>query len=160
MVKIKKEKVKTLFIVLSFVLSLITTIAVCFGIANATKTTETVGVTAFELGSVDESGKVIESKKSSVMENAQNVDGLTIDIDEETATVTYRVVFYGEDGEYLSTTETLETDYDATSTPETAETFRVVITPDQVDGEDVKINIFTMNKYAKQLEITYNKKGV
>ena len=157
MIKFKKDKMKTLLIVLSFVLSLITTIAVCFGISNATKTTQSVSKSEFVLGSVDESGKVIESKKSIVMENAKNVDGLTIDIDEENATITYRVVFYGEDGEYLSTTESLETDYDATSTPETAETFRVVITPYQVDGEDVKIGYFTINKYAKQLDITYNK---
>ena len=157
MFRFKKDKMKTLLIVLSFVLSVITTIAVCFGIANATKTTKSVSKSEYVLGSVDESGKVIESKKSIVMENAKNVDGLTIDIDEENATVSYRVVFYGEDGEYLSTTESLETDYDATSTPETAETFRVVITPYQVDGEDVKIGYFTINKYAKQLEITYNK---
>ena len=157
MIKFKKDKMKTLLIVLSFVLSLITTIAVCLGISNATKTTQSVSKREFVLGTIDESGKMIESKKSIVMENAKNVDGLTIDIDEENATITYRVVFYGEDGEYLSTTESLETDYDATSTPETAETFRVVITPYQVDGEDVKIGYFTINKYAKQLEITYNK---
>ena len=157
MFRLKKEKTKALLIVLSFVLSLITTVAVIFGVSNATKTTESVSKSEYVLGNVDENGKTIDSKKSIVMKKAKNVDGLAIDIDEENATVSYRVVFYGEDGEYLSSTETLETDYDASSTPETAETFRVVITPYQVDGEDVKIGYFTINKYAKQLEITYNK---
>ena len=157
MIRIRKDKVKSLLIVLSFLLSLVTTLAVCFGIAKATETTQTVRKSEYVLGSSDESGKVIDSKKSIVMENAKNVDGLTIDIDEENATVSYRVVFYGEDGEYLSTTESMETDYDATSTPEGAETFRVVVMPYQVDGEDVKINMFTIGKYAKQLDITYNK---
>ena len=83
--------------------------------------------------------------------------GCTIDIDEDNATISYRVVFYDEEGEYLSTTEALETDYDETTTPETAESFRVVITPDQVDGEDVEISIFTMSKYANQLDVAYNK---
>jgi len=157
MIRIRKDKVKSLLIVLSFLLSLVTTLAVCFGIAKATETTQTVRKSEYVLGSIDESGKVIESKKSIVMENAKSVDGLTIDIDEENATVSYRVVFYGEDGEYLSTTESMETDYDATSVPESAETFRVVVMPYQVDGEDVKINMFTIGKYAKQLDITYNK---
>ena len=157
MVKFKKEKVKGFMIAVSCLLSIATFMAVAIGMSNATKTTQTVRSREYVLGSIDESGKVIDSKKSIVMKDTHNVDGLTIDIDEEKATVSYRVVFYGEDGEYLSTTETLQTDYDATSTPETAETFNIVITPYQVDDEDVKINMFTIGKYAKQLDITYNK---
>ncbi len=153
----KKEKVKGLFVVLAFVLSLVTALTVFIGLHNSKQTTETVGITAYERGNVDESGKVVESKKSLVMKDTRNVDGLTIDIDEENATVTYRVAFYGEDGAYLSTTESMETDFDATMLPEGAETFRVIVTPYQVDGEDVEIGWLTMSKYAKQLDVTYNK---
>lgn len=153
----KKGKFKTLLIVFSFLMSLLTTVSVMFAITNDKKTTENVGSLDYVLGTIDENGKMVDSKKSIVMEDAETVDGLTIDIDEETATISYRVVFYGEDGEYLSTTDMLEEDYDATSAPESAETFRVVITPYQVDGEDVSISIFGISKYAKQLDVSYNK---
>ena len=109
------------------------------------------------MGTIDENGTMVDSKKSIGMEDAETVDGLVIDIDEESATISYRVVFYGEEGEYISTTDMLDVDYDVTSAPEGAETFRVVITPYQVDGEDVSISIFGISKYAKQLDVTYNK---
>ena len=153
----KKGKVKTLLVVLSFLMSLLTTVSVIFALTNDKKTTENVGSLDYVLGTIDENGKMVDSKKSIVMEDAETVDGLTIDIDEEVATISYRVVFYDEEGAYISTTNMLETDYEATSTPEGAETFRVVITPYQVDGEDVTISFFGVSKYAKQLDITYNK---
>ena len=157
MFKIKKEKAKTFFAIASFLLSIVTLVAVSFAFTKDKSTTETVGNFAYERGNVDESGKVVESKKALVMKDARNVDGLTIDIDEENATITYRVVFYGEDGAYLSTTESMETDFDASMTPEGAETFRIIVTPYQVDGEDVEIGFLAMSKYAKQLDVTYNK---
>ena len=91
------------------------------------------------------------------MKDTESVEGLTIDIDEDNATISYRVAFYDEEGEFVSITDYLETDYDETVTPETAESFRVLITPDQVDGEDVEINIFTIAKYANQLDVAYSK---
>ena len=106
---------------------------------------------------VDENGKRVESKRSIVMKDTRNVDGLTIDIDEENATVSYRVVFYGVDGEYLSTTESMTTDYEKKDTPDDAETFRVVVTPNKVDGEDVEIGVLDVGKYASQLAVTYKK---
>ena len=153
----KKRGWKTFLIVVSFLMSLFTTVAVGYSLTNARKTTENVKSYEYELGTIDESGKIVDSRKSTIMKTARNVEGVTIDIDEETATIVYRVVFYGADGEYLSVTEPMETDYDVASTPEGAETFRVIITPYQVDGEDVKLSGFNMLKYSSQLEITYNK---
>ena len=157
MVKFKKEKLKGFMVFVSCLLSIATATMVAISMANATKTTATVRSVEYVRGNVDENGKRIESKKAIVMKDTKNVDGLTIDIDEENATITYRVVFYSEDGEYLSMTESMATDYEATSTPETAETFRVVVTPNQVDGEEVEIGALQVGKYASQLAIEYNK---
>ena len=157
MVKIKREKVKGFMVLVSCLLSVATFMTVAVGMAKSTKTTATVRSVEYTRGNVDEDGKVIESKKAIVMKDTKNVDGLTIDIDEEKATVTYRVVFYGEDGEFLEMTESMATDYEATSTPDGAETFRVVVTPNQVDGENVTLGGLDVFKYAKQLDVTYNK---
>lgn len=157
MVKFKKEKVKSFMVIVSCLLSIATAMMVGVGMSNSLKTTATVRGVEYTRGNVDESGKHIDSKKAIVMKETKNVDGLTIDIDEENATITYCVVFYGEDGAFISKTESMATDYEATSTPETAETFRVVVTPNQVDGEDVEIGGLEVGKYAKQIEVTYNK---
>ena len=157
MVKFKKEKVKSFMVIVSCLLSVATFMTVAVGMSKSAKTTATVRGVEYTRGNVNNSGNIIESKKSIVMKDTKNVDGLAIDIDEENATVTYRVVFYGEDGEYLSTTESMAADYEEEITPDGAETFRIVVTPNQVDGEDVQIGALSVGKYAKQLDITYNK---
>lgn len=153
----KKNKLKWLLTITSAVLSVVAIVGVCFGLSNLAKT-KSVDNGDFAVGTiVAESGKIVESKHSAYMKDAENVDGLTIDIDEETATITYKVAFYDEDGKFVSMTETMDEDFDATNIPENATSFRVVVTPYQVDGENVELNIFNMSKYTSQLEITYNK---
>ena len=153
----KKNKLKWLLTIGSAVLSVVALVGVCFGFSNLAKT-KSVDNGDFAVGTiVAESGKIVESKHSAYMKDAENVDGLTIDIDEETATITYKVAFYDEDGKFISMTETMDEDFDATNIPENATQFRVVVTPYQVDGENVELNIFNMSKYTSQLEITYNK---
>lgn len=140
----------------SLVLSVVTLVAVGLGFSKLADT-KTVTNSDYTIGSITETGKAVESKYSAYMKQAENVDGLTIDIDEEKTTVTYKVAFYDEDGKFISMTESLESDFDSTATPETAETFRVIVTPYQVDGENVELNIFNMGKYTSQLEVTFNK---
>ena len=153
----KKGKLKWLLTIVSVVLSIATLVAVCVGLGNIADTKK-VDNGDYAIGTiVAESGKIVESKQSAYMKDAESVDGLTIDIDEETATITYKVAFYDEDGKFISMTESQETDFDATNIPENAETFRVVITPYQVDGENVELNIFNMGKYTSQLDVSYNK---
>ncbi len=158
MIKIKKARLKNFLVALTCVVSLVTSVAVAIFMANSMKTTATVTSVEYTRGNVDENGKRVESKRSIVMKDTKNVDGLAIDINEDNATVSYRVVFYGVDGEYLSMTESMTTDYETTSTPDDAETFRVVVTPNKVDGEDVEISMLEIGKYASQLAVTYNNK--
>ena len=85
-----------------------------------------------------------------------NVDGIEIKVNDN-ATITYKVAFYDEDKEFIEMSSALDEDFDIADLPEGAEYFKVVITPNQVDGEDVKITILNVAHYANMLKITYNK---
>lgn len=152
----KKSKVKWWLTIVSVFLSIATLVAVCVGLGNLADT-KNVSKSDYAIGTISETGKIVESKQSAYMKDAETIDGLVIDIDEDTATITYKVAFYDEDGKFISMTESQETDFDTANIPETADTFRVVITPYQVDGENVEMNIFNMSKYTSQLDITFNK---
>ena len=154
----KKSKIILWITVISFIMSAIMFGAFVVGLARPSeKNTDTVGRFGYSLGTVDETGKLVESKKSIVQKEMQTVSGMKIELDEEAATVTYKVSFYDEDKNYISTTEALSADYSAELTPENASYFRVIITPYQVDGEDVELFVWNMSKYTKQLEVSYNK---
>lgn len=152
----KKGKLKWLLTITSVVLSVITLVAVCVGLGNLADT-KNVDRNDYAIGTIAETGKIVESKQHAYMKDAENVDGLVIDIDEENATITYKVAFYDADGNFISMTETMSEDFDTTNIPENADTFRVEITPNQVDGENVELNIFNMGKYTSQLDVSYNK---
>ena len=152
----KKNKLKLILSIASVVLSVITLVSMIVFFNNLADTKK-VDKSDFAIGTINETGKIVESKQSAYMKDAENVDGLTIEIDEDTATITYKVAFYNEDGEFISMTESLDADFDATTIPENADTFRVVITPYQVDGENVELNIFNMGKYTSQLDVSFAK---
>jgi len=152
----KKNKLKWWLTLTSIVLSVATLVAVCVGLGKIGDT-KNVSNSDYAIGTINETGKIVDSKQSAYMKDAETIDGLVIDIDEETATITYKVAFYDEDGKFISMTESQESDFDATNIPENADTFRVVITPYQVDGENVELNIFNMSKYTSQLDVSYNK---
>lgn len=153
----KKSKLKLILSCVSIFLSIMTLIALVIGLNNITTSTKNVSNSDYAIGTINDTGKIVESKQSAYMKDAETIDGLVIEIDEETATITYKVAFYDEDGNFISMTDAMETDFDATTIPETADTFRVVITPYAVDGENVELNIFNMNKYTSQLDVSYNK---
>ena len=152
----KKNKLKWLLTIGSAILSVIAVVGLVIGLSNIADT-KNVSNSDFAIGTINETGKIVESKQSAYMKEAETVDGLSIEIDEETATITYKVAFYDEDGNFISMTESLGSDFDATTIPENADTFRVVITPYQVDGENVELNILNVGKYTSQLDVTFNK---
>lgn len=156
--KKRNSTLKWIAIALSLVLSIVAVCSAMIGIFKSpSDAPDEVGLFGYSLGTVDESGKVVESKKSAIQKEMQTVNGMDIQLDEETATVTYKVVFYDENKDYISTTESLSVDYNAELTPENAKYFRVIITPYQVDGEDVTLTLFNKAKYVEQLEVTYKK---
>lgn len=156
MTKTKKEKAKWWLTIGAVVLSVVALVSAIIGLTKNITTTK-LGSTDYAIGSVDSTGKVIDSKKSVYSKDLNTTDNLTIDIDEDTVTITYKVAYYDENEKFVSMTEALSSDLDTTSIPSTAEYFRVIITPNQVDGEDVTLNIFNMSKYTSQIEVNFDK---
>ncbi len=72
-------------------------------------------------------------------------------------TVTYKVFFYDEDGEFISASAEQVGDFTSDSIHEGAATFRVLITPNKVDGEAVEVTTLNKASYIEQLEISFNK---
>lgn len=153
----KKSKAALLISVATLVITLITALGLILGFTNAQQTTETVTPSMYARGAISATGKIVESNESLYLEDMQTVSSMKIELDEETATISYKVVFYDKDGKFISMTESYKSDYDVKGVPETAEFFRVVITPNEVDGEAVKLNIFNTSKYAKQLTVSFDK---
>ncbi len=152
----KKEQTKWWLTIVSVVLSLATFIALCLGFSKMTET-KTIGAINYTIGSINESGKIVESKQSAYTRSTYSVEGMTIKLDEKTSTITYRVAFYDEDDVFVSMTEALSTDFSDDLIPTTAKTFRILVTPETVDGEPVKLNIFNVTKYTNQLKVTIKK---
>lgn len=152
-----KSKIKWTITIISFVLSIFLFGAFVINLTNrAPETTDELGRLDYALGTIDEEGKILESKKSMYSKELQLIKGLKIELSEN-STITYKIVFYDEDKAYISTTESLDVAYSSDLEVEGAKYFRVIITPFQVDGEDVILTAFNMGKYIDQLEVIFNK---
>ena len=101
-------------------------------------------------------GKYVESNKSIYTKNLLKVEDMKIEVVED-ATITYKVAFYDEDKDFVSMSDAQNDDFASADIPEGAKFFRVVITPNQVDEEDVKITVLNLAKYSNMLKITYSK---
>ncbi len=151
----KRSKTSLVVSIVAMVVSVITVLGLLIGIGNSQITTSKVNSTNYKNGAITEAGKVIESNESAVLSKAQTVNGMSIEIDEETATITYKVAFYDKDGNFISLTEEKTQDFDVNEIPQDASSFKVVITPNEVDGEAVKLNAFNRAKYVNQLKVTF-----
>ena len=150
-----RTKKSTIISIVAIILSIVAFSTVIFGIGG-NDDTKTVNSMNYTVGSIDAEGKAIDSKLAIFTKDKSTVEGLEITIVDE-PTITYQVFFYDEDGNFVSATESLAEDFDATTIPEGASTFRILITPVEVDGEAVEITVLNKSNYAKQLEVTFNK---
>ncbi len=115
-------------------------------------TTATLFSTAYAVGTLDDNGKVAESKENIYTKDLISVDGLKITVKEK-ADVQYKLYFYDADKAFVSASEEwLTADFEGTI-PETAKYVRVVIDP----IEDNEVSMFEVFGYADQLTVTYNK---
>ena len=114
------------------------------------ETTKIINPT-YAIGGLTEQGEYLETKESIYTKDAFECQGLDIDIDFK-HNVTYRIFFYDEDNEFLSSTEKLDKNYDESTTPEQSVYARIVITP----NEDDEIKWYEVNGYADQLQIEVN----
>lgn len=155
MTAVKKSKTSLVVSIVSMLLSVVTVLALVFSLGSSQVTTTTANATMFKNGAINEDGKVIESNLSAVLSEAKTVKDMKIEIDEESAVITYKVAFYDKDGNFISMTDEQVADFDVNEIPQDADTFRVVVTPNEVDGEAVKINSLNRAKYVKQLKVTF-----
>ena len=142
--------------IITFVLIAMLSVAVIFAFVKIDKneTTKTLGTSSFTyaIGLLDAEGEYEQGTSSIYLKDYQSVDGLTVKIKDK-ATVTYKLFFYDENKDFVDMTSDLSLNYDSSSTPETAEYFRIMITP----TNDAEVSFFEINDYAGQLTVSVNK---
>lgn len=142
--------------IVSLVLIAMLTIAVIFAFVKIDKNEKTKTLEAnfltYAVGLLDAEGEYEQGTSSIYLKDYYSVDGLTCDLEDD-ATITYKICFYDEDQNYLSSTSSLNSDYDGTAVPSNAEYFRIMITP----TNDAEVSLFEVSTYANQLTVTINK---
>lgn len=109
---------------------------------------------SYEIGGLTAYGKYEETKESIYTKEAFKCDGLNIE-PEFDSTITYQVFFYDGLGNFVDSSASLE-GYYTEEIPTGSSYARIVITPKwdkDTKDDDKKINIFQVNKYAKQLTV-------
>ena len=144
-------KNRTLIIV-AFVLIAVIAIALVVTMVklNSTITTKNLSFTAYEIGSIDDSGENYSSTASIRTKNYILVDGLNCDLKQD-ASVTYKVFFYDSKEVLLTKTDAQSGDY--STIPDSAKYFRGVITP----NSDAEVSLTELIGYANQLTVTVNR---
>ncbi len=142
--------------IITFVLIAMLSVAVIFAFVKIDKNekTKTLGTNSFTyaIGLLDAEGEYEQGTSSIYMKDYYSVDGLTVELKDK-ATVTYKLFFYDEDKEFIDMTSDLSLSYDSSSTPATAEYFRIMITP----INDAEVSFFEIDNYASQLTVSVNK---
>lgn len=142
--------------IITYILISILSVAVIFAFAKIDKNedTKTLGSSSltYAIGLLDAEGEYEQGTSSIYMKDYQSVDGLTVELKDK-ATVTYKLFFYDENKDFVDMTSDLSLNYDSSSIPETAEYFRIMITP----INDAEVSFFEIYNYARQLIVSVNK---
>lgn len=148
--------------VLTVGLVIVVALAGIVGLAKLVDDDHTVLSTAFAKGNLV-NGLYVESEEHIYLKDEIAVNNLKIERDFD-ANVTYKIVFYDENKDFLAETASLdanwnikdhESDFAADGTFEGAEYARIVIEP--IDDENGQISTLEVVQYASQLTITYTK---
>lgn len=152
---IKNDKLKWWLTFGAITLLAIMVISLCVSIGNS-QTTTTLSNSAYHIGTINtETGAIVDSKQN-LYSDMKTTENMVIEIDDN-AQITYKVVFYDENNDFVSATTSLSADFDNEEIPATATQFRLVVTPNQVDGENVTLNIFNMSRYIDMLNVEFAK---
>ena len=153
---IKKDRVKWVIVFSAIVLIIIAIAALFVGFCK-TQPVRTITSADYSICAIDETtGEVVESDKSITMKDVKNIDGLKIVLKED-SNVKYKVAFFDESKTFISVSDEMNVSFDNSAIPETAKYFKITITPNQVDGEDVIIDLSNVSTYANQLTVSFNK---
>jgi hypothetical protein len=116
---------------------------------------------AFSIGGLSEQGKYVEQDDTIYTKEAFECEDLRIEVDFE-KTITYKVFFYADNGEFISSTEEMTENF-VNNVPDGAEFARVLITPDwealEVEKDDRVISWFEIAKYSSQITIKVGKQS-
>jgi len=142
--------------IITFALISILIVGMIFAFVKIDKNekTKTLGTSSFtySIGILDAEGKYEQGTTSIYTKEYHSVDGLTVEVDED-ATVKYSIFFFDKDEKFVDKTSDLSLNYDGTSTPETAEYFKIMITP----TNDAEVSWSEIGRYAGMLTVTVNK---
>lgn len=151
-----KSKKSTIISIVAIVLSFAAFLCVFVGSGNKSGN-DGISYFDYSIGTIDDdTGKALDSKLSIYTRGKHDVEGLEIKLADE-PTVTYKIFFYDEEGEYLSASNELTGDFASSGIPDDAATFRVLITPIAVDGEAVEVTTLNKASYIEQLDISFDK---
>lgn len=109
---------------------------------------------SYEIGGLTAEGKYQETKESIYTKEAFECQGLVV-TPQFDSTITYQVFFYDALGNFVDSSASLE-GYYRDEIPSGSSYARIVITPKwdkDIEDDAKKINIFQINKYAKQLTV-------
>lgn len=118
--------------------------------------TRTLNSTHYAVGTIDgTTGENQDSNLSFRMKDMQTTDGLVIDV-KENAKVTYNIYFYNADKEFVEVQQDLAVDISENDVASDYEYFRITITPNQVDEEDVVCTLLNKTAYTNQISVSFN----
>ena len=152
--------------ILNILISVVLSIGLIFGIAalvknlsDDNKDLKNVKLN-WEIGSLNEVGKQVETDQSVYTYDSFDCFGLAIEFDFD-AHVEVEVIYYDEDDQFVGKLDTVLTETTPLYVPEGAERARLVLTPDwdaEIEAEDMVIKWHSINKYTSQITVK-NAKG-
>ena len=118
------------------------------------KTNEVSATFGYEQGLIGADGGEVKGTTSIRTKDLITVDGLKCDLAED-ASITYQLFWYDEEEVFISASEELTLDFDASTgtVPETAEYVRIMITP----VNDPEVSITEIAGYAGELTVEYKR---
>ena len=110
---------------------------------------------SFEVGAIEADGKFDSDAKTNIVSSLVKIDGLKIDIDTGSK-LSYEVHYFNADEEYISSTQSMNMDYDAATVsniPDLAMYVRVEFT----HKDDDDITYFERLAYLQDVTVTVKK---
>lgn len=152
MKKLRLKSNKGLAVVITLLVALIAIAVVSLGVRLGTSQTYTaLSSEDYVVGTLNADGEFAKDGGTIVTEDFIEIDGLKVDLDENSK-LSYKLHFFNEDKEFISSTNAWGVDYNGTI-PEDAEYFKVSIHP----VEDDDISQFDILNYTSKISVKYYK---
>ena len=154
----KKGKLKLALTIGSVILSIMTLVAVCFGLNSMRTSTYTLQNSDYSVGMIANGVYTNSVDYGVATKDYYSIDGLEIEIEED-ANVRVEIAMYNEDKEFLSYIDgTTTEDFATMEIAENATLFRVTIFADvDEDGNMPSYNVFTKSQLSNLVTITIDK---